>query len=325
MLRLLVLLAAALLSFSCGYIGEPMPPALHIPQRVTDLSAVEKGGKILVQFTLPAYTTDNLEIRKPLTVELHVGPTKAPFQLELWEAGAKVFTGLPVDQPAVQYVFPATEWSGKDVAIGVKVFGANGRTAGWSYMFILSVITPLQPPALREAEDVAAGVRLTWESSAPHYRIYRRAADEKDATAIGETDQIEYTDEKAAYGKPYYYSVEGFRTDRDIHAVSERSAEVTITTKDTYPPPVPAGLAAVASTHSIELMWDRSTAPDLAGYRVYRAAGGGAFQKLGETREAPSYSDRTVEPGKSYRYAVTAFDNLGNESAMSAPVDAAVP
>ncbi len=88
---------------------------------------------------------------------------------------------------------------------------------------------------------------------------------------------------------------------------------------------MPAGLAAVASTHSVELMWDRSTAPDLAGYRIYRALGGGALQKLGETREAPSYSDRNVEPGKSYRYAVTAFDQLGNESAMSAPVNVTVP
>ena len=325
MLRLLVLLAAAFLSFSCGYIGEPLPPALHIPQRVSDLSAVQKGGKILVQFTLPAHTTDNLDIQKPVTVELHVGATTAPFDMQRWQSGAKVFTDLPADQPAVQYVFPATEWFGKDVAIAVKVFGDNGRTAGWSYMFILSVISPLEPPVLHEPKDVAAGVHLTWEGSAPHYRIYRRAADEKNFAAIGETAQIEYTDEKTEYGKPYYYSVEGFRTDRDIHAISERSAEVTITTKDTYPPPVPAGLAAVASTHNIELMWDRSTAPDLAGYRVYRAAGSGALQKLGETREAPSYSDRDVEPGQSYRYAVTAFDNLGNESAMSAPVEVTVP
>ena len=77
MLRLLIPLAAALLSFSCGYIGEPLPPALHIPQRVSDLSAIQKGGKILLHFTLPAQTTDNLDIRKPVSVELRVGPTSA--------------------------------------------------------------------------------------------------------------------------------------------------------------------------------------------------------------------------------------------------------
>lgn len=325
MLRLLPLLAAAFLSFSCGYIGEPLPPALHIPQPVTDLSALQKSDKIIVLFTLPAHTTDNLDIQKEVTVELHLGAAKAPFDREAWAAAARVFTDLPLDQPTVEYVLSASEWPGNDVAIGVKVFGGNGRTAGWSNIFILSVVTPLQPPVLREPKDVSAGVRLTWEGSAPHYRIYRRAADEKNVTAIGETDQLEYTDEKTEYGKPYTYSIEGFRTGRDIHAISERSAEVRITTKDTYPPLVPVGLAAVASTHGIELMWDRSAASDLAGYRVYRAAGGGAFQKLGETRDAPSYSDRNIEPGKSYRYAVTAFDNLGNESATSVPVDVTVP
>jgi fibronectin type 3 domain-containing protein len=55
---------------------------------------------------------------------------------------------------------------------------------------------------------------------------------------------------------------------------------------------------------------------------VYRAQGDGAFGKLADTGEAPSYSDRTAESGKSYRYAVAAFDKLGNESDKSAPVTA---
>ena len=107
------------------------------------------------------------------------------------------------------------------------------------------------------------------------------------------------------------------------HAVSQASAEVSITPADRFPPPAPINLAGVASTGSIELLWDRSTAPDLAGYRIYRAQGAGAFAKVGETRESPSYGDRTIEAGKLYRYAVTAFDNAGNESSMSATVDVA--
>jgi fibronectin type 3 domain-containing protein len=77
----------------------------------------------------------------------------------------------------------------------------------------------------------------------------------------------------------------------------------------------------VASTGSIELLWDRSTASDLAGYRIYRAQGTGPLARIGETRESPTYSDRNIEAGKVYRYAVTAFDNAGNESGMSAPVE----
>src|SRR5678816_2251469 len=99
---------------------------------------------------------------------------------------------------------------------------------------------------------------------------------------------------------------------------------VEITPEDKFPPPVPTGLAAVVSTGSIELVWEPSAAPDLAGYRIYRAAGAGPFEKLAEAREAPSYSDAKIEPGKSYRYAVTAFDKAGNESPMSGPVTAIV-
>src|SRR5260370_39696415 len=113
MLRLLVPLAAAFLSFSCGYIGEPLPPALHIPQRVADLSAVQKGSKILLQFTLPAQTTDNLDIRNPVSVELRVGPASVPFERGPWEAGAKIFNDLPVDRPAVAHILPGADGAGK--------------------------------------------------------------------------------------------------------------------------------------------------------------------------------------------------------------------
>ena len=38
--------------------------------------------------------------------------------------------------------------------------------------------------------------------------------------------------------------------------------------------------------------------------------------------EIPTYSDRAVERGKTYRYMVTAMDKSGNESGRSAAVQA---
>lgn len=314
------ILLAALVGSSCGYVGEPLPPALHIPQRVADLSAIERGAQIHVQFTLPTHTTESLDIRTPVRIELRVGTAGQPFDLPSWQAGAKAFTDIPADQSPVKYDLPAAEWIGKDVVLAVRVFGANGRTAGWSNLFTLSVVPPLTAPEHLQAADVREGVRLTWQAEAPRYRIYRRVGEEPKAQAIGETEQPEYTDNTTDYGTPYHYSVEGFRIGGDIHLLTDLPAEVTITTHDTYAPPVPAGLAAVPSVGSIELIWERSPASDLAGYRVYRAQAEGRFDKLADTREAPSYSDRAVESGKTYRYVVTAFDKLGNESEKSAPV-----
>jgi len=260
-----------------------------------------------------------------MRMELRVGLGSNPFQMESWEANGKVFSDVPADVDPVKYSLPAAEWVGKDVVIGVKVFSEKGRTAGWSNLFTLSVVPPLAVPAQVQAADVREGVRLTWQGVAPHYRVYRRSPQDSKPVAIGETETPEYLDAKTEYGTPYLYSVGGFRTGGDIHAFSERSAEVTITTKDTYAPPVPVGLAAVPSIGSIELMWDRSVAPDLAGYRIYRAAGDGPLEKLAETGETPSYSDRTVRSGTTYRYAVTAFDKLGNESEKSAPATVIAP
>ena len=98
MLRFLLLLVA-LFSSGCGYIGEPLPPARHVPERVADLSASQQGARIVAQFTLPVHTTENLDITKPMRVELRVGPAATPLRTEAWEAAAKLFDDVPADQP----------------------------------------------------------------------------------------------------------------------------------------------------------------------------------------------------------------------------------
>jgi len=312
--------AAALSTAGCGSIGQPLPPALHIPLRVQDLSAIEHGDKILVQFTVPSRTTENLMIEKPVTAELGIGPAATPFDLAAWEAGAKRFTDIPTEKPAVKYEVPAAAWIGKDVVIAVRILNEKDRTVGWSNQVTLSVIPPLMPPAGLGRAEVAEGVRLTWKGDSPMFRIFRRVDGDENAATLGETDQRTYTDTTIEYLKTYHYSVEAFRAAGDVRASSERTPEVDVTPKDTWPPPVPTGLAAIASPGRVELAWDRSAATDLAGYNIYRADGDGAFTKIAETREGPSYSDHTVVAGKAYRYAVSAFDQIPNESEKSAPV-----
>jgi len=43
----------------------------------------------------------------------------------------------------------------------------------------------------------------------------------------------------------------------------------------------------------------------------------GPFEKLAALIEAPTYTDRQVEAGKKYRYAISAVDLTGNESERS--------
>jgi fibronectin type 3 domain-containing protein len=108
-------------------------------------------------------------------------------------------------------------------------------------------------------------------------------------------------------------------------AVSERAGPVAVTMVDTFAPAAPVKFAALAGPRSVELSWDRNMEPDLKGYRVRRASGDGEFVVLADFVETPAYSDRAVESGVRYRYAVTALDLRNNESKQSEIVEITLP
>ncbi len=307
----------ALLLAGCGYVGDPLPPLANVPGAVTDLSAVDRGSRIMVNFTVPTQTTEGVAIRRPLRFDLRIGAAS-----ENWAANAKAVAGGAVRDGIAHYDIPSAEWMGREVTIGIRVIGANGKESEWSNFVNLAVTPPLATPASVQAVATAVGVRLSWEGPAGDFRILRRAPDEKDFTPIAEVQQLEWTDTGTEYGRLYAYKVQriGKAGDR-VQAESEPSPEADITPRDTFPPAVPAGLRASSAPATIELSWDPDTEPDLAGYRVYRAVNGGAFEKIADVSQVPAYSDQKVERGKTYRYAVTAVDAAGNESARSAAVE----
>ncbi len=309
----------------CGYVGEPLPPALNIPLAVTNLRAVQRGDKLLIDFTIPPRTTEGLEVEDLRDVELRVGPGGAPpFQIDRWAATAR---RMDVDQKSggeVTVAVPAGAWANQEVFLAVRAQGSKKRWSGWSNIVALSVVPAVPTPSGVVAEATAGGVRLTW-SGRGTFRVYRRTGDEKDFTRVGTSDQPSYTDSGAQFGKAYEYSVQAAVKAGNSEAESEPSPGVTITPEDTFPPGVPAGLTALAGAGSIQLAWERDTDNDLAGYFVYRAEGNGAFARQGERVDAPSFSDRAVASGKVYRYRVSAVDLKGNESAPCAPVEIAAP
>ena len=66
-------LSLTLLLTGCGYIDQPLPPALRRPVIVTDLAAVERGSKIIIQFTIPKVTTEDLPLNGKEDIELRIG------------------------------------------------------------------------------------------------------------------------------------------------------------------------------------------------------------------------------------------------------------
>jgi len=297
----------------CAYVGEPKPPALDIPARVTDLRAAEYGDKIIVEFTIGPLTTEGLALTGLRAVELRAAAGASPQILPLSAKGPG----------AVNYEFPARDWVGRQVTLTVRATGPKGKTSEWSNPVALAVGVPLATPANLEALAVPQGVRLTWLGSfgaepAGRYRIFRGAG-EAMPERLAESDKPEYVDAAVDFGAPYRYYVQALVGEL---RQSEISAIAGVTPLDTFPPAVPAGLTAVAGVNSIELAWDRNTEDDFAGYQVYRSIGGDAPQRIAGPIDAPTFSDRTVEVGKKYSYTVTATDRNGNESARSMVAEA---
>jgi hypothetical protein len=319
-IRISQLIIALLLLGGCGYVGEPLPPALNVATPVRDLRAVEYGDHIMIDFTIPALTTEGIVLKSVGTVDLRAGSGGNPFDTNRWAAEAKRIPVNATSPGAVQAKIPVIDFVNRGIVIGVRMINPKGRASEWSNLVPLIVTPPLVRPASLNAEATASGVKLTWQGPGPAYRVFRGTGADK-PTVIGNSDRAEYVDATAEFGKSYSYIVQSVSGTTE----SEISQPAAITPIDKFAPAVPEGLTVVAGIGSIELVWDRNTEPDLRGYRVYRATDGGALERIAEMVDTPAYSDRQIETGKRYRYAVSSVDQAGNESTKSAIAEAAGP
>lgn len=156
-------------------------------------------------------------------------------------------------------------------------------------------------------------------------------------------------DHTARFGEAYEYTAQ--RVERvtvhgadgakvgvkQLELAGELSAPIRVDVTDVFPPTVPQGLVAifVPDEKTIDLSWqpdsDSYTDRDLAGYVVYRAEhraeADGEWQRISGSQPVvgSAYRDRAIEPGHSYRYAVSAIDQTGHESKRSAEAQESFP
>jgi len=92
-----------------------------------------------------------------------------------------------------------------------------------------------------------------------------------------------------------------------------------IVVSDTTPPAAPATVTATEERKGIRVSWSASAATDLAGYRVYRATGTGAYEVVSgdSLLTGTDFLDVGLVPGKGYRFLIMAQDSSGNSSVRS--------
>jgi hypothetical protein len=323
MRRFLTALAAVL--SGCGYVAGPLPPLANIPARVTDLAAVQRGGKLIVQFTVPQLTTEGVTIKQSPSFDLRIGPGPDPFSGPQWASEAKRIPPFAAKGVMVRHDVPCAEWTGKGVSIAVRVVGANGKDAGWSNFANVDVIAPPDEPADVRAEMTRGGLRLTWRAHGDHFRVLRELATAERYDLVAEVTQPEWTDKAAEVGTRYRYLVQTFVPQSDNRVAESDLSEPLEVTPEPVEPAAPTGLRAVAGPNSIELAWDPADESGIKGYRVYRAPAEGAFERIAESGAVPTYSDHAAEHGKTYRYAIAAVGATGKEGPQSAPLEIALP
>jgi fibronectin type 3 domain-containing protein len=214
------------------------------------------------------------------------------------------------DGETAEVEIPVSDRFGQRTAFAVQAVTTKGKMSPWSELAVLDLVRPPGTPTELRADAAENGVKLAWtpvEGAAGY--LVERASAEGGFESVAEAPGAEVTD-NVPFDAEYRYRVRA-RADSPTGAVSGAVSEtVSITPKDTFPPPAPTELRAVRTPQSVELSWASSPALDLEGYRV-ELAGTPLHQGL---LTAPAFS-HAEPPAGATSYQVIAVDRNGNASA----------
>jgi hypothetical protein len=351
LITLLPLLAG--LMIGCGSPGSPAPPSLNLPTPVLDLLAARTGDSVRLAWTMPKRTTDHLPLKRQVSVQVCRAVESAPCTIiatiNLAPGGAGVYTdALSSD---------LTQGSYRLLHYEVALLNRAGKSAGQSNL-AYSAAGP--PPSAVNGLNWAMrpdGVLLSWTPAAEKsvfFRIERLqlttpppaeghgsplassappAAQTLVVRVPDGADPGHAMDTSALFNQRYRYTLERVAalklSGQSVEVQGLPSQAIEVATKDTFPPAVPQGLAAVAdaATGAIDLSWTPDSDSDLAAYSIYRrdVQAGAPAKRIASVSAAPSFRDTGVEPGHTYAYSVSALDQSGNESKPCPEVEETLP
>ncbi len=221
--------------------------------------------------------------------------------------------------------FAVTQIPAAKVELGMSLYGydwVGGRGEGVTHDVVTSRLTSFG--ATRTWDSAAAEPTFSYTSGGSAHTVYY--ADAQSVTA-----RLAVVD-KHALAAAAFWRLGGedpavWTAVRNRWGTSTTTEPTTTPTTDTTAPSVPAALTANPGSRRITLGWKASTdlgGSGLAGYEVLRAtSSAGPWTKVAATTSL-TLTDRNVVRGRTYWYAVQAYDTAGNRSATSATASAAV-
>ena len=211
------------------------------------------------------------------------------------------------DTEAASFTDTAAE-DGMTYRYTVRAIDSSGTFS--SYDAEGSTINYVAAPVITKVSAANGGVRITWtrSSSAVSCRIYRRSPGGTWAR-IGETAENTFLDTAAESGTVCIYTV------RCLDSAGRLISDYDPAGKEIVYVAAPSIADIRSAVSGTRLSWGKI--PGAAKYRVYRKNDAGSWSFTGETA-AVTYTDTSVESGKTYRYTVRAVDSSGNYSAYDA-------
>jgi uncharacterized protein len=336
----LCLLCFVFLASACGKKMTPYAPDRVLPAPVREFRLTQEGDSLVLSWLLPR---ENL-LGQPLTQVQGCRLYRAAVRGLTPEALASSDFALYAD---IDLAYPQRgEVQGEAMLFRDReltpdhryyyraaAYDQDGYLGGWSKTLSHAWGWLPRPPA---QFDAAAGdkiVNLSWRpvttlqdgspvrdlagyvvfrlsGSGPWLRVTPAPVTANSYQDVAVLNDVEYT-----------YKVVAVRPlGGDLLASADSQTRKVMPEKRTPPPPV-LNVLAVPTAQGVELRWEPSPLPDVAGYRVYRRASGEEkYARLTpELIKKPYFVDGRVQRGQTYHYYVTAVDDSprANESVPS--------
>lgn len=319
-----------------------------LPGTPTELAATTDVDAVTLTWRYPEYTgaADDFVVGFHVyrRAETGIGGVPAPSLPRtagsvVDDAGFERVTDVPVardDLAALTWV-DRTARSGAASTYRVRAVDLIGREGAASapVEVSLSESRPPSAPVALVAVPAEGRVRLAWrippDLTVVGYRVERSLG--LDLPFESRTDALiaaadpQWIDEEVVGGTQYFYRVVA------VDAAGRESSPgnpVGAIPFDNRPPSAPADLRATWVDGAVRIQWAPPLDTDLLGYHLYRRESGGSPVRLTpEPLAEVAFTDRGFDesgfvPGRSYRFGVTALDDLLNES-EAAEVEIVVP
>ena len=346
---------------ACGKVGAPVPPA-RFTERTADLSAIQRGGKVMLSWPAPRLTakeSDRSYIARVdifrLTERRDQEPILDPddfqdhaqviFSLDRAQIEAQVKQFGRLEYTDVVNLTDVQQVASTRLRYAVRYVNKHEQAALFSNTVAVEPAPGIAlPPAnLALANQDQDTVTISWSppeanvdgtqpATVVGYNLYRRNAKRANAGEPINAEPITattFTDTKFQYGVDYIYVARALSQGANGLIESADSAPLRVSPKDTFPPSTPEPVTIASANGVISLFWPSVPERDLVGYDVYRAdaadAPDGQWVKLTPQPITPvTFRDDRVQIDHTYFYRVTAIDRFNNESKPSRVVSETV-